>query len=69
MNMLTVDRVAPMRRAAGGRAVKTPHPIEAATSAVAFALAYAHERGDAASVRILHAVLSVLSAAPRHSEH
>lgn len=69
MNMLRMDRVAPLRRAPGGRAVNTPHPIEAATSAVAFALAYAHEHGDAASVRILHAVLAVLSAAPKHSDH
>lgn len=67
--MLRVYRDANESRAASGLADKAAHPIEAATSAVAAALADAHERGDAGSVRILHAVLALLSAAPKRDEH
>ncbi len=67
--MLRVHRAANASRATEGCAAKAAHPIEAATSAVAEALADAHERGDAGSVRILHAVLALLSAAPKHDEH
>jgi hypothetical protein len=38
-------------------------------SALAVALAQAHEAGDAATVRMLHAVLALLSAAPKTSPH
>jgi hypothetical protein len=64
--MLRVHRVT---RALSQHSVKPLHPIEAATSAVAAALADAHERGDAGSVRILHAVLALLSAAPKQDQH
>ena len=44
---------------------KAPHPLDAAASAMAAAVANAHERGDADSLRILHAMLALLSAAPK----
>lgn len=44
---------------------KAPHPLDAAASAMAAAVANAHERGDAESLRILHAMLALLSAAPK----
>lgn len=67
--MLRIHRAANASRATTGHAANAVHPIEAATSAVALALADAHERGDAASVRILHAVLALLSAAPKSNDH
>ena len=67
--MLRVHRAANDSRASAGRAGTATHPIEAATAAVAEALADAHERGDSGTVRILHAVLALLTATPRHDEH
>jgi hypothetical protein len=67
--MLETNRIVRLSRESsyGGR--KGPHPIEVAVSALAVALAQAHEAGDAATVRMLHAVLALLSAAPKTSPH
>jgi hypothetical protein len=67
--MLRVHWLASESRASSQHSGRSAHPIEAATSAVAAALANAHERGDAASVRILHAVLALLSATPKREQH
>jgi len=58
-----------LSRASSHSGGKGPHPIEAAISAVSVSLAQAHEAGDAATVRMLHAVLALLSAAPKPSAH
>jgi hypothetical protein len=63
--MLQVHHVANVATVASFRRGQTPHPIDAATSAMAAAVANAHERGDTESLRILHAVLALLSAAPK----
>jgi hypothetical protein len=67
-NMLQVHHAAHVASVASLRRGKAPHPIDAAASAIAAAVANAHERGDAESLRILHAVLALLSAAPKRRE-
>jgi hypothetical protein len=67
--MLETDRIVRLSRAPSDAARKAPHPIEVAVSALGVALAQAHEAGDAATVRMLHAVVALLSAAPKTSPH
>jgi hypothetical protein len=67
--MLETNRIVRLSRESSHGARKGPHPIEVAVSALAVALAQAHEAGDAATVRMLHAVLALLSAAPKTSPH
>jgi hypothetical protein len=67
--MLGTDRVVRLSRESSNAGRKGAHPIEVAVSALAVALAQAHEAGDAATVRMLHAVLALLSAAPKTSPH
>lgn len=43
-----------------------PDPIAEAVAGVEHCLARAHETGRTDAVRLLHAVLALLSAAPRH---
>lgn len=50
-------------KSAGGA---SDDPVAVAASAVEHCLARAHEEGRAEAVRLLHAVLGLLSAAPRH---
>lgn len=52
------------RMTAGGKP-----PIEAAASAVEQALAEAHEAGDLSAVRLLHAVLGLLSVSAAARTH
>jgi hypothetical protein len=68
-NMLQLHHAANVASIASLRRGTAPHPIDAATSAMAAAVANAHERGDADSLRILHAVLALLSAAPKRCRH
>lgn len=67
--MLGTDRVVRLSRESSQAGRKAPHPIEVAVSALAVAVAQAHEAGDAATLRMLHAVLALLSAAPKTNPH
>lgn len=54
-----------MRSACNAESIEDD-PISSAAAAVEHSLAMAHEAGKEDAVRLLHAVLGLLAAAPRH---
>ena len=58
--------IQPALSSAKGAGGASDDPVAAAAVAVERCLARAHEEGRADAVRLLHAVLGLLSAAPRH---